>query len=56
MANHRNETILKNHGGVATNSLNKLTENDNTENEFEIKLFKYSDYLDLGSFKNSIKK
>ena len=56
MANHRNETILKNHGGVATNSLNKLTENDNTENEFEIKLFKYSDYHDLGSLKNSIKK
>ena len=37
MANYRNKIILKNHGGVEKNSLNKLTENDTGENEHEIK-------------------
>ena len=56
MANYRNKIILKNHGGVEKNSLNKLTETDTGENEHEIKFFKYSDYQDFTSFKNNIKK
>ena len=55
MANYRNKIILKNHGGVEKNSLNKLTETDTGENEHEIKFFKYSDYQDFTSFKNNIK-
>ena len=57
MANNiRNEQILLNHGGVDTNCLNKVAENDNSEIENEIKFFKFSDYYDFLSFKQSIKK
>ena len=57
MANNiRNEQILLNHGGVDTNCLNKIAENDNSEIENEIKFFKFSDYYDFLSFKQSIKK
>ena len=56
MANiNKNEQILMNHGGVKNNSLSKLLENDN-EIENELKFFKFSDYYDFTSFKNSIKK
>ena len=48
MANNiRNEQILLNHGGVDTNCLNKIAENDNSEIENEIKFFKFSDYYDF---------
>ena len=56
MANNvLNKQILENHGGVKQNSLINLTENYNNNNEDEIKIFKYSDYYDITSFKNSIK-
>ena len=53
-----NNIILKNHGGVGHNSLNKLTEpdTDSNDNENEIKFLNFSDYYDLPSFINSAQK
>ena len=59
MANKNlNNIILKNHGGVGQNSLNKLAEpdTDSNDNENEIKFLNFSDYYDLPSFINSAQK